>query len=662
MNRRLCIFLAALSLTSSMSVFAAPDKPRTYRGRMAAADEKESHKALARGDLLLVSVSPSTDVEFQVRDADGHGVEGISFEHAGATKKYVFAAETSSNHSLVLQNRQDRREIRYTLRLEIVAATEPAERKLQRVLAHSHSSADPGAAVTVAQNGKLAFSGAFGSADVEQGVDVSKATVFDTASVAKHVTGVAVAMLVREGRLSLDDDIRKYVAEVPDFGETITVRNLLHHTSGLRDFPGLMLLGEWHDYDVISLEQIVSLVSRQQDLNFPPGTEYTYSNTGYSLLAVMIQRITGQTLAEWAKAQWFLPLGMNDTRFLSEINEVIPRRANGYSLTDQRELLREPNNLAAMGSSSFLTTAEDMGRWLVNFDSLQVGGDAIRDLMTVRGRNSNGADLGYGLGLGHGEYRGLRRLEHGGSSGGFRSHLLHFPDERLSVCVMGNQANFDAAAWAYLAAKVYLGDKLPRERNERPSVPRNEGGKTKDLKIDIPTLDTYVGSYEIQPGEVIEVSREGNGLRLRPKGHPEAPPIVAKPMSRTRFTGPPNGSIEFVANEHGKVTKGLIRNGETIIFEAKRLEDPRRAVDLNLYAGTYFSPELQATYRLAVIEGALVARQMKRTRRLSWIHGDDFGTDDGLNISFGRSGGRIAEFRVTTGPRVRDVRFIKTRK
>ena len=662
MSRLLIVSMSVLVIALSLPAIAGTNKPRTYRGSLAAEDSKESHKSLEKGDLLLVSVSPSTEMGFEMSDAMGRRVDGVSIEHVGATKKYVFAVERTSKHSLVLRNRSGNETSRYQLGMELLSKSQSLEERLGRVLAHWHSSADPGGAVTVTRQATPVFSGAFGSADVELGVDATKSTVFDTASLAKHVTGLAVAMLARDGRFSLDDDIRKHVPEVPDFGETIRVRHLLHHTSGLRDFPGLMLLGDWHDYDVITLEQVIALVEQQKELNFSPGTEYTYSNTGYSLLAEMIQRVTGQTLAEWAKDNLFSPLGMHDSRFLSDINEVVPKRANGYSLVNPREMIRQPNNLVAMGSSSFLTTAEDMGLWLANFDSMKVGGDAVGDLMTVRGRSNDGDELGYGLGIGHGNYRGLRRLEHGGSSGGFRSHFLRFPDQQFSVCVMSNQGNFDPASFAYLIAKLYLGETLKEESAAPVQAKEKSSPRRKDIEIDTATLDTYVGSYEIQPGEVVQVSREGESLFLRPKGHPEAPPIHAKPLSRTRFTGPPNGSIEFVANASGRVTKGLIRNGDTIIFEAKRLDDPKEEVNLANYVGTYFSPELKATYELDVVNGDLLARHPKRTRVLSWIKDDDFGTKDGVNVSFVRSGRRITGFRATTGPRVRNVRFVKATK
>ena len=182
---------------------------------------------------------------------------------------------------------------------------------------------------------------------------------------------------------------------------------------------------------------------------------------------------------------------------------------------------------------------------------------------------------------------------------------------------------------------------------------------TDDVEVDVATLDTYVGSYELQPGEMIEVSREGNGLLLRPKGHPEAPPIMAKALSRTRFTGPPNGSIEFVTDKAGKVTKGLIRDGDRIIFEAKRLDDAKTDVNLADYVGRYYSSELAATYHINVDGETLVARQPKRVRRLSHLTNDDFVSDDGIHVNFERSGRRIRAFLASMGPRVRNVRFVK---
>ncbi len=659
---RFCVFLVLIATAATSAkgqTQATPKESKVYHGHITPDRPKRSTKSLQQDDLLLVSVSPSNSAGFQVVDSNQAALDAVSFEHLGAKKKYVFLAEHPGKYELILHSLPGQEKASYELTVEHVSGSATANERLKRVLGHWHSPANPGGALTVTRNGQAEFIGTFGAACVEQGTLATESTVFDTASLAKHVTGLAIAMLAREGKLSLEDDIRKHIPEVPDFGNPITVEHLLHHTSGLRDFPGLMLLGDWHDHDVITLDQVVRLVGNQQELNFPPGTEFTYSNTGYSLLAEMVHRVTGKTLADWTKENLFIPLGMQNTRFLTGVNEVVPERANGYSLVDPTQMIRQPNSLAAMGSSSFLTTARDMSLWMANFDSMKVGGENIRDLMTQRGRTGGGENLGYGFGIGHGEYRSLRHVEHGGSSGGFRSHLLRFPQQRFSVAVLSNQGNFDPASLAYLAAKLYLNDQLDDKVTKRPSVKPTKKEEPGDLKIDIATLDTYVGSYEIQPGEVIEVSREGDGLVLRPKGHPEAPPIIAKPLSRTRFTGPPNGSIEFVAGKSGKITKGLIRNGETIITEAKRLDQPKKTVDLRTYEGKYFCPELSCICKLVVDDNQLVAQQPKRTRHLSQISGDNFGTDDGFNFEFVRDGTTIREFRASTGPRVRQVRFVK---
>ena len=647
--------LFVLLLTSQL---LAEARPKTERGTLAAGEIWSSTHRLEAGDLFLVSVHPISRVQIDLKGPDGIRLAGVSFEHQGSIKRYVFAARLDGKHQLNVQPRSNVESARYKVRSEIVSHRETPKERLKRLLALWHSPSNPGGTVAVAHNGAAAFVGAFGSANVEVKTDAESQTVFDTASLAKHVTAVCVALLAHSGELSLEDDIRKHIPEVPWFGKTITLRHLLHHTSGLRDFPGLMVLGDWHDYDVITLPQVLELVRKQTALNFEPGSDFSYSNTGYSLLAETVSRVTDQPLSRWAEENLFRPLGMKSSLFLQDVQQIVPHRAQAYSVSASGKLRGEPNNLVAMGSSSFLTTGADVARWLVNLDTKTTAGKAIEDLLTVRGQLASGKSLDYGLGIAHGSYGGAPSLEHGGSSGGFRSHLLHLPNQRFSVAVLSNQGNFDPASLARFVARLYLGEEL-RDESKPRSGHLSKDEKPDAVSVDRETLDRYAGAYEIRPGEIIEVSREDDHLALRPKGHPDVPPIVARALSRTRFTGPPNGSIEFVLDATGRVVKGIIRNGEQVVGEAKRLTGSDEAApDLHSYEAEYVSPELGAVHELLVRDGKLVARSAKRTRRLSFVAADKFLSGDGVAIEFVRNrDGKITGFKATLHTRVRNVRF-----
>jgi CubicO group peptidase (beta-lactamase class C family) len=232
----------------------------------------------------------------------------------------------------------------------------------------------PGAAVVVVREGVVVFRAGYGMADLDHGVWITPQTVFDVASVSKQFGGFAVASLVESGAIDLDAEVRDYLPELPSFGASLTVRHLVHHVSGIRDWPLTLATAGWRFDDVISFDQILRMAWSQRELNFEPGTEYSYSNTGYNLLAEIVQRVTGQTFRAWTDENIFEPLGMSSSHFQDNHLEVVPRRAHGYMPTAAGEWTVSPNGLTALGSSSLHSSVDDMARWLINFDSTVVVG------------------------------------------------------------------------------------------------------------------------------------------------------------------------------------------------------------------------------------------------------------------------------------------------
>ncbi|HEX4932967.1 MAG TPA: serine hydrolase domain-containing protein, partial [Gemmatimonadaceae bacterium] len=316
--------------------------------------------------------------------------------------------------------------------------------RVDSLFAPYHRTDAPGLAVAVVRDGRTIFAKGYGMADLEHRVAITPSTVFDVASVSKQFAGMAIAMLVGEGKVRLADDVTRYIPEMSHIGQRITIDHLVHHTSGLRDWPGTLGLAGWRYDDVISFDQILAMAFHQRSLNFVPGSEYTYSNTGYNLLAETVQRVTGQSFRAWTDANLFRPLGMTRTVFRDDHTVVIPDRAMGYTRAPDGRWRAVTNNLTALGSSSMMSTVEDLARWVLNFESMQVGGAQAMALTRTRGVLNDGSTIPYAFGLSHGEYRGAATIGHTGSWAGFATYVVHFPQQRFGVVVLANAPQVNA--------------------------------------------------------------------------------------------------------------------------------------------------------------------------------------------------------------------------
>ena len=279
----------------------------------------------------------------------------------------------------------------------------------------------------------------YGDANLEYDVPITPSTVFHVASVSKQFTALAVALLVADGEVSWDDDVRRHVPELPDFGAPITLRHLAHHTSGIRDQWAMLQMAGWRwGGDVIRQSDVLDLLSRQTALNFVPGSDYLYSNSGYTLLAVVVERVSGQTLRAFTSARLFGPLGMTRTVFRDDHTMLVRDRAYAYSRDGFGRYRLSIPDFAIVGASSLFTTVEDLARWNRNFTSGEVGGPDVLRQLQARGALDDGARLSYAFGLVHGSHRGRPTIGHGGTDAGYRSEFLRFPDEDLAVAVLCN--------------------------------------------------------------------------------------------------------------------------------------------------------------------------------------------------------------------------------
>jgi CubicO group peptidase (beta-lactamase class C family) len=536
--------------------------------------------------------------------------------------------------------------------------------KVDKLFSHLDEPLSPGVAVVVVKDGEVVHMKGYGHANLEYQIPVTPSTVFDIASISKQFAGIAIAMLVEEGAISLDDDVRTYIPELPDFGHVITIDHLVHHTSGIRDWPGTLAVAGWRMDDVIAFDQILRMAYTQQDLNFQPGAEYTYSNTGFNLLAEVVARVSGMSFREWTHENIFEPLGMDDTHFQDDHTEVVANRAYGYSWGGAKGFTAVPDLLTALGSSSLFTSVDDLSKWLMNFDDPKVGGPAVIKRMKTRGILNDGSEIQYAYGINVSEYEGQPLVNHGGSWAGFRTYLLHFPEERLGVVVLGNYDTFNSSASARSVAEIYLGV----EDEETAAMSDDEAAEAaaaaeveeaaEEVNVSPALLDEYVGVYRLGPGWYVHVSRDGGSLVVQATAESSFP---TEARSDTEFWVEGYGaSITFQRDQSGEISSFSYRD-----MEAPKLSDSPTPSTPPLadFVGTYVSEELNTEYEIAVEDDALVAHHRRHGAiHLSHAFGDDFGSSvwfiQSLEFQRGEDG-TVTGFLVNGGERVRNLRFVK---
>jgi len=449
------------------------------------------------------------------------------------------------------------------------------------VFATWDSSGSPGCALAVARAGVLVYSRGYGYANLDYDILIMPQTVFDIGSVTKQFNAASLSMLALEGKLSLDDDVRNWRPELPVYEWPITLRHMLHHTSGLRDYLNLFPLAGRDDYFPISHAQILAMMSRQRGLNFPPGDRYEYSNTAYMLLAQVLERAAHETFGELARDRIFEPLGMEGSLMYDNREEIIPRRATGYDLTvDGHVRVVHNYNFDVAGDGQIYSTVEDLLRW----DDYLHGGrePEIHAMMLTEGRLNNGDPTGYAQGIRLNEYRGLRTVGHSGSSWGFRTELVRFVEPRLSIAIACNVGSADPEILAQRVADHYLADQLGPEVDEASLAdPQVAETASEPLALSSDQLAEFVGAYfapELDATYRFALLDGGLVVRIE---HELPIEVAAVAEDRFEFSFHPKGwsearqvSLEFERNPSGVVTGfGLSAGSERGIAFVRRSPD-----------------------------------------------------------------------------------------
>ena len=372
---------------------------------------------------------------------------------------------------------------------------ETLETKVDQLFEEWNNPDTPGAALAITRDGETIYTQGYGTANLEYDIPITPTTIFDIASVSKQFAAFAIATLSHEGKLSLDDDIRAHLSDLPDFGNTITIRHLLHHTSGLRDWVQSLVIAGITMEDVISFKHILKMARHQKVLNFAPGEAYLYSNTGYNLLAEIVERVTGNSFREWTDTNIFKPLAMTNTHFHDDHQMILKNRAYSYQAVENDGFKHAVNNTTALGSSSLYSTVEDLAKWILNFDNTQIGEQGVIEQMHQQGVLNNGEQISYALGLNIGEYRGLQTVGHSGSWRGFRSHLTRFPEQQFGVVILCNLDTFNPLRLTEKVADLYLADALAPVEASEPEKAAEPAEATKSEPLTPEQLTEFEGDY-----------------------------------------------------------------------------------------------------------------------------------------------------------------------
>lgn len=459
----------------------------------------------------------------------------------------------------------------------------------------------PGGALAVIKDGQIIYSHGYGMADLERGAPNTPATIFHVASMSKQFTAFAVHLLVQDGKLSLDDDVRKYLPELHDYGQTITIRHLLHHTSGLRDQWNLLALAGWRLDDVITEDDILQLLWRQKDLNFAPGAEFLYSNTGYTLLGVIVKRVSGMSLPAFTHERMFKPLGMQNTHFHDDYQSLVKGRASSYVQQPGGEYQYVALSYSNVGATSLFTTVEDLALWDQNFYDGRVGGKEMLAQMQVKGKLNSGKTIAYASGLVIGKYRGLSTVEHAGGDAGFRTDMLRFPDQHLSVTILSNAGDMNPSLLAQKVADIVLHDVLA----PAPVEPKKQEWVA--VQVDPKLLGTLVGDYALSPDFVITFTQENGQLMSQATGQDKFPVFAGG--GRTFFAKVFDAQFTFgEPGNDGVVTSGVLHQHGRDMPAKRATRAPVALDELNARAGEFYSDELHVLYTLTQRDGKLLLR------------------------------------------------------
>lgn len=526
-------------------------------------------------------------------------------------------------------------------------------KEIDRIFVEWDKAEVPGCALGIIKNNELIYAKGYGLANMEYNIPNSASSVFRIASTSKQFTAACIVLLAEKNKLKLSDHLKSIFPDFPEYAEKITIKNLLNHTSGIRDYLQLSYLKGLGDDDFYTDEDIMNWLVRQSDLNFAPGEEYLYSNSGYWLLGQIVKKVAGINMAEFAKKEIFEPLGMDHTYFHNDHTKIVKNRASGYMPTGPDTYKISMTTLDMIGDGGIFTTINDIKKWDESFYESSVLSRTFWDMMTQQGVLNNGEVINYASGLMIGKYKGLKTVRHGGAFVGFRAELLRFPAQKLSIVIFANRADANPSEMANQVADILLKEQLTEEvvtekKKTEIAVPKEEF-----------QLSQLVGDYEVQPGVIAKLTIKNDSLNVFQSWNKSTYNIAKISANSFEIPGTKNLIFTFSNLKNGFTQTLTVQQGDGETIATRKKEVDTSKINLNDFSGRYYSKELDVNYNFEIKNETLHVSIEDQPANIECAitNIDEFSTQLGL-VRFQRKAGRISGFELDSG-RVKNLKFTK---
>ncbi len=542
--------------------------------------------------------------------------------------------------------------------------TDSVIQRIDAILSQWDNPTSPGCALGIIHESDLIYKRGYGLANLDHTLPIDSKSVFRIGSTSKQFTAMAILLLEEQGKLSLDDDIRRFLPEMPQYDRPVTIRHLIHHTSGIRDYLTLMTLAGMRDDDFVTDGEVLDLIASQKALNFLPGEEYLYSNSGYLLLSIIVQRASGKTLRQFAKDNIFDPLGMTHTHFHDDHTMIVPNRASGYAPRDTSGFQISMTTLDMVGDGGVFTTVDDLLLWDDNFYRNRLGKSdpQLINKMITPGILNNGTSLTYAFGLSIGQHQGHKMISHGGAFVGYRAEMIRLPELRFSVICLANLGTMNPSRLSRQVADLFLVDYFDLELPDAANSDRVAShGEKIILEVPHQTLKQWTGIFrDEKSGDVIKITLEDNQLLFTPQGGRPYPIAAISESTFVLKDYPDEIEIQFKLKKSNWSVRISNQDDPDEVYNAISVFVPSEK-QLSGYTGRYHSSELSVTYIVRQDEKKLFLFHENPHKGfpkepMETIIKDEF-IHFGLNLNFSRNGqGDVSGFSMKAG-RVKDIHF-----
>ncbi|MFT5311958.1 MAG: CubicO group peptidase (beta-lactamase class C family) [Paraglaciecola sp.] len=509
----------------------------------------------------------------------------------------------------------------------------------------------PGCGLGIIKDGEFIYSRGYGMANLEYDIPNNSQSVFRIGSTSKQFTAASIVLLIEKGKLSFDDTLDVFFPGFPDYAKQITVRHLLNHTSGMRDYLSIAYLKGLQDDDYYTDKDVLHWLTHQSELNFTPGDEFVYSNSGYWLLGQIVNQVAKMSMTEFAKQEIFKPLGMSQTHFHNDHSLIVKNRASGYMPRDENTFQISMTTLNMIGDGGVFTSIDDIKKWDDAYYQSNVLSRDFWKMMTKTGKLNNDEAIDYASGLIVSDYNGLQTVSHGGSFVGFRAEILRFPEHKFSVVIFTNRGDANPSGMALKVADVFLSDQYVAEAKS-PSATNTA------INDRVFRSEELVGNYELQSGMAIKISSLNDKVHAKESWNDEAYELIKDALNSYSIAGADDIKFTFTGFKEHATQKILIeQRGRTSQWQRKEEVD-LSSIQVQDYVGTYYSSELDVTYEISMYEGTIKLQVNNGDPGKLYLANKDLLTYQGSLLQFSRKNDKINDFVMDAG-RVKNLRFVK---